>query len=68
MKLSQAVGAGRNSLLWDKSSVKPLSLLEMSKGCVNIREWVGVFRVSVHHWLELRCLECFICIKRNARC
>lgn len=44
------------------------SLVGVSKGYRNLGEWVGISVVSEHHWLGLRCWECFICMERNSRC
>ena len=44
-----------------------LSLFRSNKGYINLGEWVGVFKKSVHYWLGLRYWECFICTTRDSR-
>lgn len=74
MTLSWASGLDRNSVrvsvgeadFSGEGSQCSSSLNWGDKGCVNLGTGVGIFRVIVHHWLTLRCWECFICMKRNS--
>lgn len=58
----------RNSSLRWCSLKHQLSLFGGYKCYIFLGNLVGVFNEYVHYWLEMRCWECFTCMKRNSRC
>lgn len=69
----QRCGAGfRQPQVWwndfqDQLQGDSSTLFGVEKSYLGLGEWVEMSRVGEHCWLEQRCCQCFIYMKRNSR-